>query len=65
MNAGTGQSRHSFQKSLFCSVYTETQPQNFLTKTGSVAFAKVLVSEGRKHQSSVNDRCYRGKSYEF
>ncbi len=35
-----GQPRHRFQKSLFCSVYTETQPRSFQTKTGSAAFSK-------------------------
>ncbi len=39
-----GQPRHHFQKSLFCSVYTETQPRSFQTKTGSAAFSKVSVS---------------------
>ncbi len=37
-----GQPRHCFQKSPFCSVYTERQPQIFQTKTGSAAFSKVL-----------------------
>ncbi len=32
-----------FQKSPFWSVYTETQPQSFQTKTGSAAFSKVSV----------------------
>ncbi len=41
-----GQPRPSFQKSPFCSVYTETQPQSFQTKTGSAAFSKVSVFEG-------------------
>ncbi len=38
-----GQPRHRFQKSLFWSAYTETQPQSFQTKTGSAAFSKVSV----------------------
>ncbi len=38
-----GQPRHCFQKSAFWSVYTETQPQSFQTKTGSAAFLKVSV----------------------
>uniref|UniRef100_A0A672R3F9 Laminin subunit alpha-5 n=1 Tax=Sinocyclocheilus grahami TaxID=75366 RepID=A0A672R3F9_SINGR len=33
-----GQPRHRFQKSPFCSVYTETQPRSFQTKTESAAF---------------------------
>lgn len=33
----------SFQKSLFSSIYTETQ-----TKTGSAGFSKVFVFKGRK-----------------
>ncbi len=36
-----GQPRHRFQKSPFWSVYTETQPRSFPTKTGSAAFSKV------------------------
>ncbi len=64
-NAGTGQPRHHFQKSPFWSVYTETQPLSFQTKTGSPAFSKVSVFEGRKRRSSVNDRRNRGKSYAF
>ncbi len=38
-----GQPRHHFQKSLFWSVYTETQPRSFQPKTGSAAFSKVSV----------------------
>ncbi len=38
-----GQPHHRFQKSLFWSVYTETLPRSFQTKTGSVAFLKVFV----------------------
>ncbi len=38
-----GQPRHRFQKSPFWSVYTETQPRSFQTKTGSAAFSKVSV----------------------
>ncbi len=38
-----GQPHHRFQKSPFWSVYTETLPQSFQTKTGSVAFLKVFV----------------------
>ncbi len=38
-----GQTCHRFQKSLFWSVYTETQARSFQTKTGSVAFSKVSV----------------------
>ncbi len=38
-----GQPRHCFQKSPFWSVYTETQPRSFQTKTGSAAFSKVSV----------------------
>ncbi len=38
-----GQPRHRFQKSPFCSVYTETQPRSFQTKTGSAAFSKVSI----------------------
>ncbi len=38
-----GQPRHRFQKSPFWSVYTETQPRSFPTKTGSAAFSKVSV----------------------
>ncbi len=34
---------HSFQKSPFWSVYTETQPRSFQTKTGSAAFSKVSI----------------------
>ncbi len=40
-----GQPRHRFKKSPFWSVYTETLPQNFQTKTGSAAFFKVSVFE--------------------
>ncbi len=40
-----GQPHHLFQKSLFCSVYTETQPQSFQTK--AAVFSKVSVFEGR------------------
>ncbi len=46
-------------KSPFWSVYTETQPQSFQTKTAA-AFQK-----SRKHGSSVNDRRNRSKSYAF
>ncbi len=56
-----GQPRHRFQKSPFWSVYTETQPQSFQTKTGSAVFSKVSV----KRQSSVNYRRNRSKSYAF
>ncbi len=35
------------------------------TKTGSTAFSKVSIFEGRKRQSSVNDRRNRSKSYAF
>lgn len=35
-----GQPRHRFQKSPFWSVYTETQPRSFQTKTGSAVFSK-------------------------
>ncbi len=38
-----GQPRHRFQKSPFWSVYTETLPRSFQTKTGSAAFSKVSV----------------------
>ncbi len=38
-----GQPHHRFQKSPFWSVYTETQPRSFQTKTGSAAFSKVSV----------------------
>ncbi len=38
-----GQPSHRFQKSQFWSVYTETQPRSFQTKTGSAAFSKVSV----------------------
>ncbi len=38
-----GQPRHRFQKSLFWSVYTETLPRSFQTKTGSAASLKVSV----------------------
>ncbi len=38
-----GQPRHRFQKSPFWSVYTETQPRSFQTKTGFAAFSKVSV----------------------
>ncbi len=34
-----GQPRHRFQKSLFWSVYNETQPWSFQTITGSAAFS--------------------------
>ncbi len=60
-----GQPRHRFQKSPFWSVYTETQPRSFQTKTGSVAFFKSLSFQPRKHRSSVNDRRNRSKSYAF
>ncbi len=43
-----GQSRHRFQKSPFWSVYTETQPRIFQTKTGSAAFSKVSVFDLEK-----------------
>ncbi len=56
MWAECGQPRHCFQKSPFWSIYTETQPQSFQTKTGSAAISKVSVLEGQKRQSSVNDR---------
>ncbi len=48
------------QKSSLCSVYTETQPQSFQTKTG---FSKVSFFEGWKHWSNVTDRRNRSKSY--
>ncbi len=51
-----GQPCHRFQESPFWSVYTETLPRSFQTKTGSAACLKVSVSEGRKCQSHVNDR---------
>ncbi len=38
-----GEPRHHFQKSPFWSVYTETQPRSFQTKTASAAFSKVSV----------------------
>ncbi len=60
-----GQPRHHFQKSQFWSVYTETQPRSFQSKTGSAAFSKVSVFEGGKRQSSVNNRCNSSKSYAF
>ncbi len=41
-----GRPRHHFQKSPFWSVYTETQPRSFQSKTGSAAFSKVSVFEG-------------------
>ncbi len=59
-----GQPRHRFHKSPFCSVYTETQPRSFQTKTGSAAFSS-LSFRPRKRWSSVNDRCNRSKSYAF
>ncbi len=60
-----GQPHHHFQKSLFCSVYTETQSRSFQTKMGSAAFSKVSVFEVRKRQSSVNSRRNLSKSYAF
>ncbi len=39
----SGQQCHRFQKSPFLSLYTETQPRSFQTKTGSAAFSKVSV----------------------
>ncbi len=41
MQRECGQPRHHFQKSLFWSVYTETQPQSFQTKEESAALLKV------------------------
>ncbi len=41
-----GQPRHHFQKSQLLSIYTETQPQSFQTKTGSAVFSKVSVFKG-------------------
>ncbi len=37
-----GQPHHNFQKFQFLSIYTEMQPRNFQTKTGSAAFSKVF-----------------------
>ncbi len=59
-----GQPRHRFQKSPFWSVFTETQPQSFQTKTGSAGFSKVSIFEGGK-MSSVIDRRNCSKSYAF
>ncbi len=50
-----GQPHHRFQMSQFWSVYTETQPWSFQTKTGSAAFSKVSIFEGQKFWSSVNN----------
>ncbi len=50
-----GQPRHRFQMSQFWSIYTETQPWSFQTKTGSAAFSKVSIFEGQKFWSSVNN----------
>ncbi len=50
-----GQPRHRFQMSQFWSVYTETQPWSFQTKTGSAAFSKVSIFKGQKFWSSVNN----------
>ncbi len=60
-----GQPRHCFQKSLFWSVYTETQPRSFQTKTGSAAFSKFSVFEGRKRWSNVNNMRNRSKRCVF
>ncbi len=38
-----GQPRHRFQKSPFCSVYTETQPLSFQAKVGSAVFSKISI----------------------
>ncbi len=38
-----GQPRHHFQKSPFWSIYTETQPRSFQTKTESAVFSEVSV----------------------
>ncbi len=38
-----GQLCHRFQKSPFWSIYTETLPRSFQTKTGSAAFLKVSL----------------------
>ncbi len=38
-----GQPRHRFQKSPFWSVYTETLPRSYQTKTGSAAFLILSV----------------------
>ena len=65
MQSECGQPLHRFQKSPFWSVYTETQPRSFQTKTGSAAFSKVFIFEGRKCRSSVNDRRNCSKSYVF
>ncbi len=43
MQSECGHPRHHFQKSAFCSVYTETQPRSFQTKTGSAACSKFSI----------------------
>ncbi len=49
------------QKSSLCSIYTETQPQSFQTKT---VCSKVSFFEGWKHRSNVTDRlCVLKRKY--
>ncbi len=50
-------------KSLW-SVFTETQPQSFQTKTGSAGFSKVSIFEGGE-MSCVIDRRNCSKMYAF